>query len=382
MNARKPLIDRLSSHARRLLAVAPVALAFCSLPAAADITVLQVAPLFGPYGGTGWHMRTGAEIYFAEVNAKGGVAGQKIKLVTVPQETGDVAAQLRTLNNQRQPVALFGMVGDDTVGAVVKSGVLEQTGLSLVGARVSSSQVGESARNVFLTRSGLNYEVERLLKHLSTSGIKTVGLVYEDDAYGREALAIAQRLAPGSQVTLTSTSYLAGSALVDTAVTKMLQGAPQAIVLASQTAGAAAFVQRYRAQGGLATIAAMSFVEGSALPKIIGKTSSHGVAVVEVAPNTLNESVPLVRDFRQAYKKYGQADIEPSQTMMEAYVAARTLVEGLKRAGGAKAKLAGALSGMEKVDIGGINVDFSDGHSVGVRFAELAVIDRNGRVIR
>ncbi|WP_341675168.1 ABC transporter substrate-binding protein [Niveibacterium sp. SC-1] len=382
MKTRKPLIQRLSSQVRGLLAAAPVALTFCSLPAAADMTVLQVAPLFGPYGGTGWHMRTGAEIYFSEVNARGGIAGQKIKLVTVPQEAGDVAAQLRTLNSQRQPVALFGMVGDDTVGAVAKSGVLEQTGLALVGARVSSSQVGEGARNLFLTRSGMNYEIERLLKHLSTSGIKSVGLVYEDDAYGREALAIAQRLAPGSQVTLVATSYLAGSALVDTAVTKMLQSAPQAVVLASQTAGAAAFVQRYRAQGGLATIAAMSFVEGSALPKIIGKASSHGVAVVEVAPNTLNESVPLVRDFRQAYKKYGLADIEPSQTMMEAYVAARTLVEGLKRAGGAKAKLASALSGMEKTDIGGINVDFTDGHSVGVRFAELAVIDRNGRVIR
>jgi len=104
--------------------------------------------------------------------------------------------------------------------------------------------------------------------------------------------------------------------------------------------------------------------------------------VLEAAPNTLNESVPLVREFRTIYKKYGPNDVEPTQAMMESYVATRTLFEGLRRAGGARAKLPAAMAGIDRFDLGGINVSFTGTRRTGVEFAEMAVIDRQGRVIR
>lgn len=369
-------------HSRLLKTLAALVVCAAAPIASADITVLQMAPLTGPYGGIGWHMQVGAQVAVADLNARGGIAGQKVKLVTASQEPGDVSKQLRPLIDKNAPAALLGLMGEDSVQQLLDSRLLDDTGLALVGPRVGASSLASGSKQLFLTRPSFSFEVARVLKHLSTSGMKNVGVVYEDNGFGREAWTAASSEAGILGIKLNGVSYLAGSAQVDQAVSKMLASGPQAIVLASQTAGAAAFIQRYRAQGGTAQLATLSYVEGSHLARIIGKKASHGVAVLEAAPNTLNESVPLVREFRTIYKKYGPNDVEPTQAMMESYVAARTLFEGLRHAGGARAKLPAAMASIDRFDLGGINVSFAGTRRTGVEFAEMAVIDRQGRVIR
>jgi ABC-type branched-subunit amino acid transport system substrate-binding protein len=366
---------------RFLRLAAGLAIAAISLAARADITLLQVAPLSGPYGGIGWHIQVGAQVAFAETNGRGGIGGQKLKLASYDQEA-DISKQVRELVEKQQPVALFGMVGDDTVKKLADDRVLADTGLPLVGARMGAASVVALSKQIYLTRPGFEYELSRVLRQFSISGIKSVALVYEDDSYGREVLGFAKKLAGANGQTLTSVGYLAGSAQVDEAVAKMTKAQPQAIILASQTAGAAAFIQRFRSQGGSSQLATLSYVEGSQLAKVIGTQAAHGVGVLEVSPNTLNEAMPLVREFRAAFKKYGPADVEPTQAMMESYVAARALTEALKRAGGNKAKLVAALGSLDHYDLGGLPITFSGEHRYGTEFAELAVIDRTGRVLR
>lgn len=374
MSIKKPL--------RLFKAVSSLAL-LCALPAAhADITVLQIAPLTGPYGGIGWHMQVGAQIAVSDLNAHGGIAGQKVRLVTVGQEPGDVGKQLRPLIEKQSPSAILGVVGEDAVQQVLDSRVLEDSGLALIGPRVGASSLASGSKQLFLTRPSFTFEAARVLKYYATSGMRNVGVVYEDNGFGREAWAAASSEAAGLNAKVNGVSYLAGSAMVDQAVTKMLAAQPQAIILASQTAGAAAFIQRYRAQGGSAQLTALSLVEGSHLARIIGKKAAHGVAVIEAAPNTLNEAVPLVREFRAGYHKYGPSDVEPTQAMMESYVAARTMIEGLRRAGGNRSKLPAALATLDHFDLGGVSVSFAGSKRAGLEFAEMAVIDRQGRVIR
>ena len=65
--------------ARRLLAL----LCLAAAPAVhADIVVGQVAPFSGPQAVTGKAIRAGAKLWIDEVNARGGVRGQRIKFVT------------------------------------------------------------------------------------------------------------------------------------------------------------------------------------------------------------------------------------------------------------------------------------------------------------
>lgn len=362
-------------------ALGGIAAALAVSASQAELTVLQVTPLNGPYGGVGWHTEVGTQIGLAEANARGGIAGQKLRLVSVNQELGDIARQVKTLAEQNKAIALTGFIGDDTVRRLADSHVLDESDLVLVGARSGTAQLGASHR-IFLTRASFEFETAQILKQLATTGVTSIGLVHENDAYGREVLANAQKHASANKLRLIPASYLAGSAQVDGAVSAMLRSSPQAIVLASQTAGAAAFIQRYRAQNGSAQLVALSLVEGGHLAKIIGKQAAHGVGVVEVAPNTLNESVPLVREFRAAYRKFGPSDVEPSQAMMEAYVASRVLVEGLRRANGSKARLPAALAAIDNLNLGGLRVSFAGNRRSGVEMGELAVIDRNGKLLR
>lgn len=370
---------KLSSALRKALGTGLLTLA---LSAQADLNILQIAPLTGPYGGIGWHMQVGAQVAIQEVNARGGVAGHKLKLISLNQEPGDPVAQFSTQIDRHSPAALIGGVGDETMDKLIASGVLQSRELVLVGPRVGAQRITAASGVVFPTRASVGAEVARVLKHHAGGGLTSVGVVYEESGFGAEAWSSASSEAKRLGIKPLGATFLAGSALVDQAVTQMLAQAPQAIILATQTAGAAAFVQRYRARGGTAQLTALSTVEGAHLPKIIGKGAAHGVAVVELAPNTLNEGVPMVRDFRASFRKFGPTDVEPTQTMMEAYLATRVLAEGLKRANGNRAKLAGALTAMDRVDLGGLAVSFSGGRRAGVEYADLAVIDRQGRVIR
>ena len=72
---------------------ARIAFAFAALlgwagatPALAEIAIATVGPMTGQYASFGEQMRRGAEMAVADLNAKGGVLGQKLRL-----EVGDDA---------------------------------------------------------------------------------------------------------------------------------------------------------------------------------------------------------------------------------------------------------------------------------------------------
>ena len=50
---------------------------------AAELVVAQIAPLSGVLASTGKQMVLGGQIYFDAVNAKGGVNGEKIQIITL-----------------------------------------------------------------------------------------------------------------------------------------------------------------------------------------------------------------------------------------------------------------------------------------------------------
>ena len=63
------------------LAMAAMALGLTlSMPAGADIVIATAGPMTGQYASFGEQMRRGAEMAVADLNAKGGVLGQKLKL--------------------------------------------------------------------------------------------------------------------------------------------------------------------------------------------------------------------------------------------------------------------------------------------------------------
>ena len=71
---------------KTLLATACLALGALSQPALADLAVAIAGPMTGQYASAGDQIRRGAEMAIADINARGGVLGERLRL-----EVGDDA---------------------------------------------------------------------------------------------------------------------------------------------------------------------------------------------------------------------------------------------------------------------------------------------------
>src|SRR3954449_11685562 len=81
-----------------------------ALPAQADIVIGQVAPLSGVLASTGQQMVLGGKLYFDSVNAKGGINGQKIRVVVADDayKVDETVKLTREMAARPEVVALFG----------------------------------------------------------------------------------------------------------------------------------------------------------------------------------------------------------------------------------------------------------------------------------
>src|ERR1700712_3505166 len=88
---------------------------------AGTILLGQSCPLTGPAAELGTEMRLGAQLYFTEINKKGGIFGRSIKLTTLDDgyEPDRAAANTRKLIEEEKVFALFGYVGTPTSNAAL-----------------------------------------------------------------------------------------------------------------------------------------------------------------------------------------------------------------------------------------------------------------------
>src|SRR5204862_448620 len=83
----------------------------------------------------------------------------------------------------------------------------------------------------------------------------------------------------------------------------------------------------------------------------------------EVVPDpTARRTLPIVRELQENFKRYAGQGVELNSTLLEGYLAAKVLVEGLRRAGPnpTSRKLRDALESMREFDAGGMHIAFSN----------------------
>ena len=112
-----------------------------------------------------------------------------------------------------------------------------------------------------------------------------------------------------------------------------------------------------------------------------GPGSGAGVVVSQVVPSPYNPANTIAREFADTVRKSGGAT-KANFSSMEGYLAARVLVEGLRRAPG-KVSREGLIAGLESIDrqsFGGFDVSFSPRNHVASKFVDLSMITADGRV--
>lgn len=370
---------------REFLFIAAAAWLGTALPvqAADEIVIGQVAPFSGPQAITGKAIHAGAKLYFDAVNARGGVRGRPIRLVTRDdaQKPEESVRLTRELIAAEAPLAMIGTVGTANLEALAKDGVLTQQRVSMVGA-VSGAASVVQASGMHIVKASYHDEVARLFSQLAGVGVKRVGLVYQDDGLGRDVLAGAETAARRHGIDLVARSpYARNTVAVEKAVSEIVAAQVQVVFLGATTAAAIEFVKQYGAAGGTGTLYGLSIIDTDALFKALGPERARGYAFSVVLPLAHQTNRAVVREYQQLR----QASTNPnlSARSIEGFIAAKALVKVLEGAPSlTPAGVSAALAAARAVDVGGYVLDFSANDRPGSRYVDFAMFGAQGRILQ
>jgi len=369
---------------RILLAVLALAAGIAQAQGVTDSEIVlgQSAALSGPAAQLGQDMRDGALLYFQHVNAQGGVHGRRIVLKTLDDgyEANRAAANTRKLVDDDKVFALFGYVGTPTSAASMP--IFTQAKVPFVGPFTGA----ESLRNpvnpyIFNVRASYFDETEAIVQHLSAMGIDRIAIFYQDDAYGQAGLAGVERALKKRNLALVARGTVERNTVqVEKAVAAIGKSDPQAVVMISAYTSCAAFIKQMKAANMNPTFWNVSFVGSKALAEELGP-EGRGVEISQVMPFPWDTSIPVVKEYRHLTD---QAKMEQGFGTLEGYVAAKVMVEGLRRAG-KKLDREGFVKAMESMtdyDAGGFKVSYGPGNRSGSKFVDLTIISKGEKFVR
>ncbi len=376
------------TQTRKILAglalAALAATAHAQTPGVTPTTIVigQSAAMSGPAAALGTEMRLGAKLYFDQVNAQGGVHGRRIELLSLDDgyEPGRAEANTKKLVNEDKVFALFGYVGTPTGMAALP--VFTEAKVPLIGPFTGAESLRDPFnRNIFHVRASYYDETEKIVEQLVTTGITKIAVFYQDDAYGKAGLAGVERAMKARNLQVLATGTVERNTTnVSAAVQAIMAKRPDAIVMISAYKSIAAFVREAKKAGFNGQFHNVSFVGSKALADEL-KEDGVGVAISQVVPFPWSPTVPVVKEYQQAMAKAGEKNI--SFTSLEGYIAAKVLVEGLRRAGKdlTREKLVEALE-RGPIDVGGFQVSYTPTNHAGSKFVELTIIAKDGRFVK
>jgi branched-chain amino acid transport system substrate-binding protein len=357
--------------------------AWAAEEAQGPVKISQSIALSGPLGDLGQAMHQGAQVCFAAVNAQGGVNGRKIVLETLDDgyDVKRAVANVGTFLGNKDTFALFNCMGTPMIEAmlpqVVESGV--PFFAPFTGAKLARPK---GVRNILNIRASYSDEAEQMVQHLTTIGIKRIGIAYQNNAFGKEvfdsvhAAMQKQQLNPLGTVTVESNGSDAA-----TASSKLVQVEPETVIVVLAGKPALDFIKAFRAQRRGVPLYAFSVMGAAATLRAIGD-DAVGVAVTQVVPSPGSPAVAVVRDFHAAWKA-AEAKLEPSHLALEGYINARVFVEALKKTGRnlTRERFIDSTWALKRTDLGGFDVAFSEPGKGASRFVELTMLGRGGRFV-
>lgn len=350
----------------------------------ADTVVLgQSVALTGPAAALGIEMRNGAKVYFDYINAKGGVNGRKIQLITLDDgyEPARTVPNTKKLIEEYKVFALFGYVGTPTSSAALP--LFTQAKVPFFGAFTGAELLrAPFNRHIFNVRASYYDETEKIVEQLVSTGSKNIAVFYQDDAYGQAGLKGVELAMTRRNLKISTMGTVERNTVkVEQAVKTINAAQPDAVVMISAYKSCGEFIRQMKKQGSAAQFYNVSFVGSKALADDLGD-DGVGVAISQVMPFPWGAAVPVVREYQSLMLRAGHKEFTFST--VEGYIAAKVFVEGLRRVGRdlTRERLIAALEKMNDVDVGGFYVGFTPSNHNASKFVDLTIIARDGKFLR
>ena len=345
-----------------------------------EVVFGQSAAFSGPAQDLGKDMRLGIQAAFHEVNQAGGVHRRHLVLETLDDayETGFAASNTQRLIEKRKVFALIGAVGTPTSRAA--SPLAHEAGVPFIAPFTGAEFLrNPGLDNVLNFRASYYQETEEMVARLTEDlGVTRVAVLYQNDSYGQNGLdgttlALEQRgLEP-----VASSHYQRNTSAVKSAVLKIMEEDPEAIIMIGAYAPVARTVELARRDAD-PTLMAVSFVGIHALANALGG-QGEGVYVTQVVPQPQDDSIPVVARYQAALSDY-DARAEPGFVSLEGYLAGRLAIAGLEACGRTLSRdcFIEALQTAESVDIDGMQLKFGPRDNQGSDEVFVTVIGADG----
>jgi branched-chain amino acid transport system substrate-binding protein len=355
-------------------------LAGASLAQAQDAWIVgQSAPLTGSNAAFGKDIRDGALAWFKSVNARGGVGGKPIELVTLDDanDRKTAGANTQKLLTANGAVAVFGYASAtlslDAMPQADKAGVLFFAPFS------GANPVRQAPPVVFTVRASYADELEKMLAFWTGVGAKQVVVVHYDDEVGKQNLAVVVDYLKKQGKTPAAFSIQRNAKLDANNIAQLMALKPDVIISTVLSGPAADISKQIAARGAFVPTSSLSFVGAQQYITAAGEAAA-GVSITQVVPNP-NSRLPVVAECAKAMQEAGMAQAMNS-THLEACIGAKVLAEAMRRAkkpGDARALLA-SMQSLGRYDLGGFTVNYGPGQNHGSKFVELAMVTRDGKL--
>jgi branched-chain amino acid transport system substrate-binding protein len=344
-------------------------------PEVKPIVIGQSLPLTGPAYPIANRVQAGAKAWVERVNARGGVHGRLIEVVTLDDgdDTQRLAGNLRKLVQEQGAVAIVNCLGERACAQAAAT--TAELGVPLVGTFSGAAALRTPAMtHVFPLRADDRREAAALAGQLRAMGVSRVAWLADGEEPSREQwLADAMK---AEHITATRIAVLAAD------VSAALQAAAQALLV---TLGPAATDALSRG-GGAHDESLPALVATSSSPSLTQLTRlfrDRTVGFTSAVPNPEVSQLPLVREFGDDAEAY----VGPEAVSFEglaAYIHLRVCTAALRAAGPRLdgRRLADALEHLGSPDLGGLRLQFSPGRRQGLDLVEIGLRSRDGKLRR
>ena len=343
----------------------------------------QSCALDGPAKALGEGMRLGILAAFDEVNRGGGVHGRRLRLTTLDDryEPVEAIANTRRLIEEEKVFGLIGMVGTPTSKAAEP--IATQAGAPYLGAFTGAEFLRdvENRPTVINVRASYYQETEEMVERLTGDlGLNRIGILYQDDSYGRAGLAgVRQALDRRGMRLAVEATYPRNTEAVKTAVLDLRVGLPDAVIIVGAYQPVATFIKWCRQLDFNPVFVNISFVGSSALANALGP-DGKGVVVTQVVPFPHDSRIPIVTEYHEALRAVAP-QAAAGFVSLEGYLAGRVAIEALRRTG-AELTRQGFIFSLQKagaIDLGGFNLRYGESDNQGSDQVYLTMIDDSGR---
>jgi branched-chain amino acid transport system substrate-binding protein len=347
----------------------------------AEIVLGQTAVLTGPLSPGAIAGQGGVRIALEETNAKGGVNGRKLRLVSLDDgfDPARATTNIQALLQEHQAFACVQTVGAGATLAAMP--LLREQNVPLIAPIAVVDSAREKTEGVaYYTRASQARESDALVGHFGILGLKRVAMAHLATPGGQEVLGQVKAAAQKHGLQMMGSVAVApdgsnaiegGKALADMnaqAVIMFLSGAP-----------AAALMKGVWDKGASPSFYGMSILAGDVTARLLGE-QSRGLAVSQVTPYPWDAANADANQYRKACDK---AQVPVGYHSYEGYIAGRVTVEALRQAGRdlSRERVHAVLRKL-KMRVGGMDVDFTGGRSTGSQFVELVRVRQDGKYVR